>query len=100
MKSLSSLFSGALHRRHPSRYDHRYDRMGYLIAGGAGILQAFRARGYHKLVSLALAGSMLYKGLSGRGHAKSHGHGHGHVHGLIPVRTHGHGLGGLLSRRK
>jgi hypothetical protein len=69
MKSLSSLLSGALHKHGPvtHRHDHHYDRMGYLLAGGAGIVQAFRARGYHKLVSLALAVPMLYKGLSGRG---------------------------------
>lgn len=102
MKSLSSLLSGALHRHGPAahRRDHQYDRMGYLLAGGAGILQAFRARGYHKLVSLALAVPMLYKGLSGRGHGQGHRHGHGH--GLIPVRadrgSHGHGLGGWLRK--
>lgn len=104
MKSLSSLLSGALHKHGPvtRSHDHHYDRMGYLLAGGAGLFQAFRARGYHKLVSLALAGGMIYKGLSGRGH----GHGHGLAHGLIPVRTHprshghGHGLGRWLHGRK
>jgi hypothetical protein len=102
MKSLSSLLSGALHKHGPVTHhrDHHYDKMGYLLAGGAGILQAVRARGYHRLVTLALAGGMLYKGLSGRGH----GSGHGHAHGLIPVRanshSHSHGLGRWLHGRK
>jgi hypothetical protein len=100
MKLLSSLLSNALHKHGPVTHprDHHYDKMGYLLAGGAGILQAVRARGYHRLVSLALAGGMLYKGLSGRGH------GQGQTHGLIPVRSHshghGHGLGRLLHGRK
>ncbi|QIF02008.1 hypothetical protein [Roseimicrobium sp. ORNL1] len=79
MKSLSSLLSSALSRGHDSLHHQRHghaqgvggaENLGFLLAGGAGLVQAFRARGYHKLVTLALAGAMLYRGLHGKGHGK------------------------------
>jgi hypothetical protein len=89
MKSLSSLLSPVLRRGHDAlphqRYSHAQgvggaDNLGFLLAGGAGLVQAFRARGYHKLVTLALAGAMLYRGLHGKGHGKGDGQGIMHLH--------------------
>jgi hypothetical protein len=83
MKSLSSLLSSVLTRGQDSLHNHQRrghaqgvggaDNLGFLLAGGAGLVQAFRARGYHKLVTLALAGAMLYRGLHGKGHGKGQG---------------------------
>ena len=93
MNTLSSLFS-ALSRKHgPAKAaSDNKERMAYLVAGGAGVLQAIRARGFHKLVGLALAGGMLYKGLKG------HGHGHGHMPALAHARTPHHWPLGLSRR--
>jgi uncharacterized membrane protein len=81
MNPLSSLFS-SLSRKHNAlkkEPDHNGERMAYLVVGGAGVLQAIRARGFHKLVGLALAGGMLYKGLKGHGHGHTPALAHAHV---------------------